>query len=200
LPESIPTTVALPGLTRNERPPSLAESLPLPEKAQQLLLQDAAKRDRMTARRVCLLRILWFERYLTRTGLIARVEAELGKECFGAAAWEDTFYRDMRVVKRALRAAGDELAYSRSDHQPGYFLRGKPGLHPDLSRVIDGSVAEVDPAQIAIYRRLTAADRFQQGCSISDTACQAAAYRLCQRKPELSLVEAQRLIRSRGKI
>jgi hypothetical protein len=192
--------VALPGLTQNKRPTSLTDSVPLPEKAQLLLLHDAAKRDRMTARRVCLLRILWSERYLTRTGLIARVEAELEKGCFGTAAWEHTFYRDMRVVKRALGAAGDELAYSRSDHQPGYYLRGKPGLHPDLSRVIDGSVAEVDPAQIAIYRRLTAADRFQQGCSISDTACQAAAYRLCQRKPELSLVAAQRLIRSRGRI
>ena len=184
----------------NDHHPIFMHSAPLPENAQEALLQDAARRDRTTARRTCLLRILWFERYLTRTGLVARVEGELGKGCFGKAAWEDTFYRDMRVVKLALRAAGYELAYSRSHHQPGYYLRGEPSLHPDLARVLDGSVAEVDAAQIAIYRRLEAADRFRQGCSITDTACQAVAYRLRQRRPELSLAEASRLTRSRGRI
>ena len=65
---------------------------------------------RATARREALLRILWRERFITRRGLIARVESELGAGCFGGAAWQDTFYRDMRVVKQALATAGYSLA------------------------------------------------------------------------------------------
>jgi hypothetical protein len=165
-----------------------------PTKAGQALLQDAVRRDRTTARRACLARILWFERYITRSGLLTRVEGELGKGCFGKAAWEDTFYRDMRAVKRAFSAAGYELAYSRSRPRPGYYLRGEPSLHPDLERAIDGSVAEVDGAQIAIFRRLEPATRFRQGCSISDLAHQVVAYRARQRRPELRLEEAIRLV------
>jgi hypothetical protein len=181
-----------------ERRVDVMPAISLPDKAQWALLEDAAERDRTTARRLCLLRILWYERFLTRTGLMARVEGELGKGCFGEAAWEDTFYRDMRLVKRALRAAGYELAYSRSRARPGYYLRDQPRLHPDLGRVLDGSVAEVDPAQIAIYRCLEPSTRFRQGCSISDTARQAVAYRLRQRRPELSPDEAVRLVGLRG--
>ncbi len=129
---------------------------------------------------------------------MARVEGELGKGCFGEAAWEDTFYRDMRVVKRVLRAAGCELAYSRTRASPGYYLRDQPRLHPYLGRVLDGSVSEVDPAQIAIYRCFEPIVRFRQGCSISDTARQAVTYRLRQRRPELSQAEAGRLISLRG--
>jgi hypothetical protein len=168
----------------------------LPDKVQAGLLQEAIERDRVTARRATLLRLLWWERFLTRTGLMARVEAELGKGCFGEAAWQDTFYRDMRVIKKVLSQAGYELVYSRSRSRPGYHLRGQPPLHPHLARLLDGSVAEVDPAQITIYRHLEPAERFQQGYSISDTASLAVAYRLQQREPSLSLAEARRLIRS----
>jgi hypothetical protein len=154
------------------------DAVSVPERAQLALLEDAAKRDRPTARRLCLFRILWYERFLTRTGLMARVEGELGTGCFGDVAWEDTFYRDMRAVKWALKAAGYELAYSRSRACMGYYLRDQPRLHPDLGRVLDGSVAEVDPAQIAVYRRLNPLVRFRQGCSISDTAHWAVAHRL----------------------
>lgn len=181
-----------------ERRVDVMHTISLPEKAQWALLEDTVKRDRATARRLCLLRVLWYERFLTRTGLMARVEGELGKGCFGEAAWEDTFYRDMRVVKRALRAAGYELAYSRSRARSGYYLRDQPRLHPDLRRALDGSVAEVDPAQIAIYRCLEPTARFHQGCSISDTARQVVVYRLRQRRPELSQAEAVRLVGLRG--
>jgi len=186
-------------MDRNDHLAEFTHPASLPEKAQQTLLQDAATRDRTTARRLCLLRILWFERYLTRTGLVARVEGILGKGCFGGAAWEDTFYRDIRVVKQALRAAGYELTYSRSRSRLGYYLRGQPGLHPELARVLDGSIAEVDGAQIAIVRRLKATDRFRQGFSISDTASQAVAFRLRQREPGLTPAEARRLSRAYGR-
>jgi hypothetical protein len=152
-------------------------TVPPPSKAGEVLLDDAIERDRTTARRMLLLNILWRERFLTREGLIARVEGALGNGCFGELAWEDIFYRDMRVVKQAFKSAGYRLEYSRSKDRPGYYLRGELGLHPDLAHVIGSSLSEVDPAQIAIYRRLTPADRFRQGCSISDTARGAVAFR-----------------------
>jgi hypothetical protein len=78
------------------------------------ILEDAPRRDITTARRIALLEILWNERYLTRAQLIARVELRLGKNCFGISAWEDTLYRDMRIVKQAFEAAGYRLLYSRN--------------------------------------------------------------------------------------
>ncbi len=85
----------------------------MPLAALDVLFADAIARDRTTARRAALLNILQHERYLTREQLISRVESKLGKRCFGDAAWIDTFFRDMQVVKRALRAASCQLAYSR---------------------------------------------------------------------------------------
>jgi hypothetical protein len=60
--------------------------------------------------------------------------------------------------------------------------------------VLDGSVAEVDPAQIAIYRCLEPFVGLSQGCSISNTARQAVSYRLRQRRPTkvIRLADLQR--------
>jgi hypothetical protein len=158
-----------------------------------VLLQDAITRDRTTARRVALLNILHQECYLTREQLIVRVEGKLGKGCFGDSAWQDTFYRDMQVVKRALRAAGYQPAYSRSLQRPGYYLRNQPLIGSDLSATLDGCVAEVDRSQIAIYKQLSFGQRFQQGCSISNLARQVVAHRIRQKNPQLSLIETHRL-------
>ena len=100
----------------------------LPTQSQTCLLEDAIQRDRTTARRVSLLKILSQERSLTRTQLIARLEGKLGAGCFGDSAWKDTFYRDMRVVKRAFRAAGQQLVYRRNHERPGYELLDQPSI------------------------------------------------------------------------
>jgi hypothetical protein len=100
----------------------------LPIVMKDTILQDAIQRDITTARRIALLEIMWRERYLKRSQLIARVELRLGKNCFGASAWHDTFYRDMRIVKQALEVAGYRLLYSRKKEQPGYYLDGQPAL------------------------------------------------------------------------
>lgn len=167
-------------------------------KAQDLILQDAIKRDLTTARRATLLKILWHERYLTRAQLIARVSLRLGKNCFGVSAWEDTFYRDMHVVKQAFQAAGYVLSYSRNKIQTGYYLRGQPALSPELQKILRSSAAEVDPRQIEIYHQLSPADRFRQGCSISDTARRVVSYRIRQENPNLSAAEANRIALERA--
>ncbi len=170
----------------------------LPIALKDALLRDAIQRDITTARRTGLLEILWNERYLTRLQLIARVEQRVGKNCFGISAWEDTFYRDMRFVKQSFEAAGYQLLYSRNKKQPGYYLDGQPALSPEIKKVLKGSATEVDQRQIDIYRNLSFAERFHQGCSISDTARRVVAYRIRQENPNLSLLEANHMALQRA--
>jgi hypothetical protein len=160
--------------------------------AYEILLKDAATRDRPTARRLALMIILSQERYLTRDQLISRVEARLGWGCFGDSAWEDTFFRDMKVVKQAFQSTSCRLAYSRRPNQPGYYLAGLPAVSSELLNILAGSVLEVDLAQVAILRKLSFPARFQQGCSISNLARQVVANRIHQRNPQISLAEAYR--------
>lgn len=173
-------------------------NLTLPITIKDAILQDVIQRDVTTARRVALLKILWNERYLTRSQLITRVELQLGKNCFGISAWEDTFYRDMRFVKQAFEAADYRLLYSRRKEQPGYYLAGQPALSSEFKQVLKGSAAEVDQRQIDIYRKLSFAERFYQGCSISDTARKVVAYRIRQENPRLSVAEANRIALQRA--
>jgi hypothetical protein len=172
--------------------------LSLPLAMKDAILEDAIRRDITTARRVALLEILWNERYLTRSQLIARVELRLGKNCFGISAWEDTFYRDMRFVKQAFEAAGYRLLYSRSKQQPGYYIDGQPALSSEIKQVLKSSAAEVDQRQIDIYRKLSFAERFHQGCSISDTARKVVAYRIHKENPRISVIEAHRMALQRA--
>jgi hypothetical protein len=60
------------------------------------------------------------------------------------------------------------------------------------------SAAEVDPRQIEIYHRLTPADRFRQGCAISDTARRVVAYPILQENPGISPAEANRMALKRA--
>jgi hypothetical protein len=170
----------------------------LPILLKDVILHDAMQRDITTARRIALPEILWHERYLTRAQLIARVELRLGKNCFGVAAWQDTFFRDMRIVKQAFEAAGYRLLYSRNKQQPGYYLQGQPTLSSECKQILQSSAADVDQRQIDIYRKLSFAERFYQGCSISDTARKVVAYRIRQENPKLSLVEANRMALQRA--
>jgi hypothetical protein len=165
----------------------------LPTEMKDAILQDAIQRDITTARRTVLLETLWYERFLTRLQLITRVELRLGRNCFGISAWEDTFYRDMRFVKHVFETAGYQLLYSRNKRQCGYYLDGQPALSSAIKQVLNGSAAEVDQRQIDIYHKLSFAERFHQGCSISDTARKVVAYRIRQDNPKLSVVEATRL-------
>jgi|SRR6266540_3306176 len=171
---------------------------PISRKAVDILLHDAIQRDITTARRFLLLQILWNERYITRAQLIARVEYRLGKNCFGTSAWEDTFYRDMRLVKKAFQAAGYVLEYSRNKEHAGYYLQGQPAISPKIKQLIRASVAEVDQRQIDIYRQLSAAARFRQGSAISDTARNVVAYRIQQEHPEVTPLEANRMALQRA--
>ncbi len=112
---------------------------------------------------------------------MSRVEMVLGKGCFGDTAWDDVFYRDMRVVKASFRVAGFDLAYSRKKTRPGYYLRGEGEIGQAVAQQIKGAVDEVDPKQVAVTRSLSPAERAQQGISITNLAHQVATYRQAKR-------------------
>lgn len=99
----------------------------------------------------------------------------MGHACFGEKSWEDTFYRDMCVVKNALKYAGHELNYSRKREKPGYYLAGEPALHPDEEKALREALRELDPHQIEIYKRISPAQKFFQACSITNLAKKASA-------------------------
>ena len=166
--------------------------------ANKVIFLDAIQRDPITARRAALVNILWHERYLTRDQLIARVELRLGKHIFGKTAWEDNFYRDMRLVKQAFRAAGMGIAYSRNPRQPGYYLVDQPAISDQLKKKVHHSLDEIDPRQMMIYQQSSPAERFRQGCSTSNRARQSVAYRIRQGHPELVPAEANRLALARA--
>lgn len=138
----------------------------LPETTQRYLLRDAEKRDPVTARRSHLAQFLLRERYLTRESLMLRVESLMGFASFGEKSWKDNFYRDMRVVKAALKQAGFNLKYSRTGDRPGYYIVGEAYLHPDVKKEIAGALGEIDQEQIEIYKRIPPAQKFYQACSI----------------------------------
>ncbi len=143
-------------------------------------LRRTAERDLPAARRAALLRLIWEESYLTRQGLITRVEALLGRDCFGASL-HSTFRRDIAAVRQALAKAGYRLAYSRRRDCKGYYIEGRPLLDEHLQRLIAGAVAEVDPRQIVIYRRLEPAQRVWQAAHLSDWLRKANERRLQRR-------------------
>ncbi len=140
----------------------------IPDKAQSVLFRDVLKRDTVTARRVHLLQILLREKYLSRESLIRKVEYLMGYYSFGKNSWEDIFYRDMRVVKKALKEAGFEVNYSRTKDKLGYYLTGNPLLGDDVKKEISGAIAELDNSQIEIYKKMPPAQKFFQAISIID--------------------------------
>lgn len=66
-------------------------------------------------------------------------------------------------------------------------------LETRVKEAIAGSVGEISEEQVAIFSRMTFAQRFQIGCSISNLARKTVANRIRQRHPDLSQAEAERL-------
>ena len=144
-------------------------------------LRQTARQDLPAARRAALLRLIWQESGLTRQGLIARVEAILSPGCFGPSP-EAAFRRDLAVVRQALAGAGYQLAYGRKPGRSAYYIKGRPRLDERLQKLIAGAAAEVDPAQMAIYRRLGPAQRVWQLAHLSDWLRSANVRRLQRRE------------------
>lgn len=66
-----------------------------------------------------------------------------------------------------------------------------------IRKMIAGAVAEVDPAQIAVLRKLTPKERCRQAIAMIEGAERVAVYRVRQRQPELTESEAVRTVRQR---
>jgi hypothetical protein len=138
-----------------------------PPEVQKVLLLDASSHDLTTARRVVLFEILWHERYLKRDQLIVRVDGVPGRNAFGISAVDDTFYRDMRAVKRAFLAAGYTLAYRRNKLHPGNHSVGVPIVSRLVTEELAGAAAQLDLVQMNILKKMLQAQRASLGTSIS---------------------------------
>jgi hypothetical protein len=68
----------------------------------------------------------------------------------------------------------------------------KPLTEEDII-AIEGAIAELDPRQAEIDRRLTLAERFHKGFEMVEAARRYNIYRLRKENPELSEAEAQRI-------
>ncbi len=149
-------------------------------------------------RRGLILRLIWFEPFLTEPGLTHRLHALLGRDCLGTSP-DETIRQDIDAVRDWLTAAGHALCHSDDAAKPGYFVRGREQLGERMQRMIVGAVAEVDPAQLWVLRTLSVAQRFRQGGSMIDAAVQVGASRIRQRQPQVgreeSLNMARQLIR-----
>jgi len=163
----------------------------VPEEVWLAVLNRTAESNLAVKRRMFLLSILWNESHLTREALTARVEALAGMGCFGRQSTL-TFARDIRFVREALRTVGHRLRYSRRSQNQGYYITGRPPLHPKLEKLIQAAVAEISSEQAAIYAQLTPAQRVQQGASLSDRLRRQAAQRLIREHPELDEAAANR--------
>ena len=141
------------------------------EKAFQYLDKIPGK-EAARKRRKRTLRFLYHERYLTRKGLAWRLQGALGL----SPKWL-IFVVDLWFIWRAFRAAGSKLAYSWLGERRGFYLQGEGELSLEMERAIQGAVAEVDPRQVKITRRLTAAQRVQQGLSLTNLANRVVRYR-----------------------
>jgi hypothetical protein len=160
------------------------------------LLEDAIYRDGVTARRSTLLRILWQESFLSGAGLVTRTEAIVGRGCFGTAAAAN-FRRDIHALKAILKRAGFSLRFSRRAGRGGYYIAGRPDLAPELARLIQAGMRDVDARQMELAARLTPAQRVRQAGQLSDGLRRMAVRRLLAERAGLSLQEAHREVAQR---
>ncbi len=149
-------------------------------------------------RRSLIARMIWQVAYQRSTGLIENVAYLIGRRAWGENS-RATLATDMVHLRQVMTSAGHHLAYSHQPEHKGFYIRGRPLLDPQLERRMIGAMAEIDPAQMAITRQLTPAQRFTQAMSMIDFVTKAGVYRLRQRQPTLSLEEAQRRVRQ-GKV
>jgi hypothetical protein len=140
--------------------------------------------------------MIWQASYQRSPGLIDNVAYLIGWRVWGEQP-RATLAADILALRHALTAAGHHLAYSNDPQHEGYYVRGRPALDPKLVKGIRGAMAEVDPAQMAIIRRKTPAWRVAQAASMIAAAEEVGAYRLCLRRPHLTIQDALRFIRQR---
>jgi hypothetical protein len=161
-------------------------------------VRQAGILDRPALRRSLIARMIWQVSYQRSPGLIDNVAYLLGYKVWGENP-RATLAEDIIILRRALAAEGKLVAFSSRPGQRGFYFRERPTLDGHLEKLMLGAIAEVDPVQMAITRRLSTAERFAQGFSMIAAAERAGAYRLRVRQPHLSEEEALYLTRQ-GKV
>jgi len=65
--------------------------------------------------------------------------------------------------------------------------------NPNFKQMLKTCMLEVDQRQIDIYHQLSFAERFRQGCAISDMARNVVALQIRNESPQLTLQESIRM-------
>lgn len=78
---------------------------------------------------------------------------------------------------------------------PSYQRKVPFVITEEIRQEIAGAVGEIDIIQMAIVAKLTPAQRARMATSMIDACEQAGVQRLRQRQPELSELEAYRIVR-----
>ena len=71
----------------------------------------------------------------------------------------------------------------------------KPVITEEMRIQIAAAVAEIDMRQIEIFRKMTPTERIQLGFSMIEAAESVGVYRMRQRDPSLSELEALHILR-----
>ena len=103
----------------------------------------------------------------------------------------------MQVVCCHRRCIRDGLRYNKG-MMINSLLYKFDILSPKFKQMLRASILEVDQRQIDIYHQLSFADRFRQGCAISDMARNVVAYRIRQENPQLNVQESHRMALQRA--
>jgi hypothetical protein len=155
------------------------------------VLDETAAHDPVIARRLTLLALIWQETYQTQASLVARTESRLGRGCFGQNK-SLAFRRDMQTIKAILAREGFSLRYSRQRKDGGYYIVGRPILDHETLKAIRGAADEVDPHQIAIFSRMTPAQRLRLAARLTNDLLAIATRQYQKEHPGLSQLDAQR--------
>ena len=123
------------------------------------------RQDMVAARRAALVDLLSAGRPFPRQIIWERIEARLGRPCWGKRP-EETLWRDLR----ALRAGGVRIAYSRRSGAEGYYLQ-----HPPIARSKPKWQEPINWQHIAAISRMSVAEKNRQ-------AFAAAAFALRQKR------------------
>ena len=97
-----------------------------------------------------------------------------------------------------MLAEGERMTTPKSETPDPMRLAQPLVIDERIKRMIAGAVAEIDSAQIARLRTMTPAQRVWMAFSMIEDAEGVSVYLLRKKQPELSEVEAIRIVRQRG--
>jgi hypothetical protein len=128
---------------------------------------------------------------LDRQTLMQRVEAALGRPCYGTRP-EHTLWADVRALKRA----GLPIRYTRAARRPGYYLltQEQVAQQQAMRRLRQIGWQPADWTQITVYARMPPARKVAQMLRLRRTQIRLLEARLRHEHPAATPIVIARLV------